>query len=275
MPTAKDIRLAPISGRDGDNLIRRLHYSGKVVNNSFLHLGVFLDGKLEGAIQIGHSMDKGKLITLVRDTPWNGFAEINRMAFSERLPRNSESRAIGIAMRTLRQRAPHLQWIISFADATCCGDGTIYRASGFVLSGITKNSTLLIMPDGSRIANLTLTANWNIPQVAELSRKLGAEHRYRPISEWLALGAKWAPGFQLRYLYFLDPTARDRLTVPILPFSTIDEIGAAMYRGQARDKQAMAGHHPAQRRGSTDHRAPTTDDQKGRQSGGPSEVVAA
>jgi hypothetical protein len=42
------------------------------------------------------------------------------------------------------------------------------------------------------------------------------------------------PGFQLRYLYFLDPTAKDRLTVPILPYSAISEAGASMYKGKKR-----------------------------------------
>jgi hypothetical protein len=48
------------------------------------------------------------------------------------------------------------------------------------------------------------------------------------------LGIKLLPGFQLRYLYFLDPTARERLTVPILPFSEIEKRGAGMYKGQRR-----------------------------------------
>jgi hypothetical protein len=178
------------------------------------------------------------------------------MAFSDRLPRNSESRALAISMRLLRKRAPHMQWVVSFADATCCGDGTIYRAAGFALTGITKNDTIVIMPDGSRVANLVLTADWDTPMVANYCRAAGVEHRYRPLSEWMALGARLATGFQLRYLYFLDPTARDRLTVPILPFAAIKDAGAGMYRGEARDKQAMAGHHPEQRRGSADHRAP-------------------
>jgi len=48
--------------------------------------------------------------------------------------------------------------------------------------------------------------------------------------------AGWKPklGFQLRYIYFLDPTARERLTVPIIPFSEIDRRGAGMYRGKPR-----------------------------------------
>jgi hypothetical protein len=46
------------------------------------------------------------------------------------------------------------------------------------------------------------------------------------------VGAKPIPGFQLRYMYFIDPACRDKLTVPIIPFSKIDELGAGMYRGE-------------------------------------------
>src|SRR5574343_86138 len=126
--SAKDIRVAPISAADAAALVRRVHYSGKIVNNSQLHLGVFLGGRLEGAMQFGPSLDKRKIQGLVRDTGWNDFLELNRMAFSERLPRNSESRAIAVAMRLIRAHYPHIEWVVSFADGTQCGDGTIYRA---------------------------------------------------------------------------------------------------------------------------------------------------
>lgn len=39
-------------------------------------------------------------------------------------------------------------------------------------------------------------------------------------------------GFQLRYIYFIDKKWRKRLTVPEIPFSEIDRIGAGMYKGQ-------------------------------------------
>jgi hypothetical protein len=51
---------------------------------------------------------------------------------------------------------------------------------------------------------------------------------------YIEAGAKPIPGYQLRYLYFIDPTARERLTVPILPFSEINRRGAGMYRGEPR-----------------------------------------
>ena len=46
------------------------------------------------------------------------------------------------------------------------------------------------------------------------------------------IGAKAIPGFQLKYVYFLNESAKKRLTVPILPFSKIDEMGAGMYKGK-------------------------------------------
>lgn len=39
-------------------------------------------------------------------------------------------------------------------------------------------------------------------------------------------------GYQLRYIYFIDKSYREKLTVPEIPFSKIDEIGAGMYKGQ-------------------------------------------
>lgn len=40
------------------------------------------------------------------------------------------------------------------------------------------------------------------------------------------------PGYMFRYIYFIDKTWRNRLTVPVLPFSKIDELHAGMYKGE-------------------------------------------
>lgn len=37
-------------------------------------------------------------------------------------------------------------------------------------------------------------------------------------------------GFQLRYVCLIDKKCK--ITVPIIPFSKIDEVGAGMYRGE-------------------------------------------
>ncbi|MBR1034522.1 hypothetical protein [Bradyrhizobium liaoningense] len=67
MGQAKEIRVAPIAKKDADALITRLHYSHKTVNNSFLSLGVFWNGRLEGAMTFGPSMDKSNIQGLARD----------------------------------------------------------------------------------------------------------------------------------------------------------------------------------------------------------------
>ena len=148
MASAKDLIVKPISASDANRIVKSLHYSGKVVQNSQLHLGVFLNGRCGGAMQFGPSLDKRKIQGLVKGTLWNEFIELNRMAFADWLPRNSESRCIGYAMRWIRKTYPHIKWVVSFADGTQCGDGTIYRASGFVLTGIKENDQIWEAPSG-------------------------------------------------------------------------------------------------------------------------------
>lgn len=219
MAKASDIRCEVIARADANRIVRAIHYSGKVVNNSQLHIGVFLGDKCGGALQLGPSMDKRKVLPLVRGTGWNEMIELNRMAFADWLPRNSESRALGWTLRFLRRTYPHLKWVLTFADGTQCGDGTIYRAAGFVLTGIGKNKTILKMPDGSVVALLTMTSTKH--HVLAAGGSAG-----RPA------GAVLLPGFQLRYVYFLRHEERSNLTVPELPFGEIAARGASMYRGQ-------------------------------------------
>lgn len=229
MPEAKDLRVAPISSHDGNALIRKLHYSHKVVMNSQLHLGVFLGTRLEGAMQFGPSLDRRKLIGLVDGTGWNGFLELNRLAFSDNLPRNSESRALGVAMRLIRREYPWIDWVVSFADGTQCGDGTIYRASGFLLTRIKPNTTLWQGPDGTIISNVGERTSMRKIQAtaARTNYRGGAD-----MDHYKAMGFKPLPGYQLRYIYFTNRAARARLTVPVLPFTEIGRAGAAMIRGQ-------------------------------------------
>lgn len=65
---------------------------------------------------------------------------------------------------------------------------------------------------------------------------------------------EWTPGQERPKVgadetanYFLNPAARERLTVPVLPFSKITEMNAGMYRGEkvTRGKEQDAGHPPA------------------------------
>ena len=234
MGRAKEIEIKVIPSKYGNDFIRTHHYSHKCVNNSCLHFGAFLDGRLHGVLSYGPSLDKSKIIGLVRDTGWHEFLELNRMAFDDYLPRNSESYCIGKTIRLIKKNAPQIKWIISFADGCSCGDGTIYRASNFVLTGIKENKNLCELPGGEKIHKIALESSKDSPR-PELGGKsyydiTGGKYDFKKYVEYT--GAKILTGYQLRYIYFIDKTARDRLTVPIIPFSEIDKYGAGMYKGE-------------------------------------------
>ena len=243
MGRAKEIIVKVIPSSIANAFVKKNHYSGKVANNSSLHFGCFLDGNLHGVLSFGSPLDKSKVLPLVesqlktKNEKWNEMLELNRMAFDDYLPKNSESRCIAISIKLIKKNAPHIKWILSFSDGTQCGDGTIYRASGFYLTQIKNSQNDL----------------WELPlELSHLSKGKPTVHRITIqcgtslISKWVMNkygkfnvqlnqlqkdnGGKLQSGNQLRYIYLIDKTCK--ITVPILPFSKIDEMGAGMYKGE-------------------------------------------
>ena len=212
MGRAKEIIVKVIPSKIANDFVKKHHYSRKVVSNSQLHFGVFLNNELHGVMSYGPSLDKSKIQPLVKNTKWNEFIELNRMAFDDYLPKNSESRCIAYSIKLIKKNAPQIKWIISFADGCQCGDGTIYRASNFKLTGIKRNTTIMINEKGDIKTDIYFNIN---PQLKEIKKT------YKPLD-----------GYQLRYIYFIDKDKEKDLTVPILPFSKIDELNAGMYKGE-------------------------------------------
>lgn len=210
MGRAKEIIVKVIPSKIANEFVKKHHYSGKVVPNSTLHFGCFLDNKLHGVMQYGSSINKKGTINLVEGTGWNEFIELNRMAFDDYLPKYSESRCIAISIKLIKKNAPQIKWIISFADGTQCGDGTIYRASGFKLVGIVDNTALRMNPETGEAMHVI--------QAHHL--KMSSEFR------------NWKPfkGKQLKYIYLIDKSMQ--ITKEVLPFSEIDKQGAGMYKGE-------------------------------------------
>ncbi len=221
MGRAKEIIVKVIPSKIANEFVKQNHYSGKVVPNSTLHFGCFLDNKLHGVMQYGPSINKKGTINLVEGTGWNEFIELNRMAFDDYLPKYSESRCIAISIKLIKKNAPQIKWIISFADGTQCGDGTIYRASGFKLVGVAKNAGICKLNNEvvhiKRTYDLGLTSSFlkksDIPKLEKQGYKV-----------------EMLKGYQLKYVYLIDK--RMTITKDILPFSEIDKQGAGMYKGK-------------------------------------------
>ena len=225
MGRAKEIVVKVIPAKVANEFVKKHHYSGKVVNNSSLHFGCFLDERLHGVMSYGSPLDKSKVIKLVQPCLWNEMLELNRMAFDDYLPKNSESRCIAISIKLLKKNAPHIKWILSFSDGTQCGDGTIYRASGFMLTAIKQNDRLIQFDDGVITHGICLTMRGS-PFICKKYNPLQLTERQCFLNGLF----KYIKGYQLRYIYLIDKTCK--ITVPILPFSKIDEMGAGMYKGK-------------------------------------------
>lgn len=237
MGRAKEIQVKVIDSKSANAFVKKWHYSGKVVNNSKLHFGAFLDDKLHGVMSFGSPVAKKLVLGLVSDTNWNEMLELNRMAFDDYLPKNSESRCISIAIKLLKKNAPHIKRILSFSDGTQCGDGAIYRASGFKLTNIRETKDSWILPNGESYTAITMKLHGYMGGITkfvtkrEFDKHMGSSRtitRFIPLLE--QIGAKHKLGYQLRYIYLIDKSCK--IAVPILPFSKIDELGAGMYKGQ-------------------------------------------
>ncbi len=211
MGRAKEIIVKIIKSDVANKFVKKHHYSGKVVNLSNLHFGCFLDNKLHGVMSYGPPMDKRNVLNLVKtsnkgiNSKWNEMLELNRMAFDDYLPKYSESRCIAISIKLIKKNAPQIKWILSYSDGTQCGDGTIYRASGFKLTQINKNGTIYKLANGEVVAK-------------------------RGDSKYNFEGAKALKGFQNRYILIIDKKAT--LNCHDLDFSEIDKVGAGMYKGE-------------------------------------------
>lgn len=231
MGEALKIEIKPIDKPTADKIVKKYHYSGKVVQNSNLNFGVFYNGILLGAMQFGSPMVKDKLLTLVKDAKWGSVLELNRMAFSDALPRFGESRALSLAFKWIKKNAPQVEWIVSFADGTQCGHGTIYQASNFYLTQIKKNSSIILLPSGGTICEMSLrmTANADARGKGYKTARqyLDGEHK----------GWRYIDGYMYRYIYFLTKKAKKNFQGEFIPYSRIKEIGAEMVRGEWVDSQ--------------------------------------
>lgn len=210
MGDARRIVVGECTRAEADALVRAHHYSGAVRAQSRLHLGVWLDGVLLGAMQWGPPLDQRMVLGIVPGTRWDGVIELHRMAFAPELPRNAESRALGMVLRAMRRSAPWIEWALTYADGGRSGTGVIYRASGWLLTGATRGATFWRAPDGRTVSTFGL-------------RDPGAmRDRYgltdaRPTT-LRAAGFEPMTCTQYRYIFPLQPGVRERIAVPVLPY---------------------------------------------------------
>lgn len=136
-------------------LIKKLHYSGKCVSNSKLHLGIFdcEYNMLVGGLQYGPPMNGIKTSKKISDTH-NNMMELNRMVIKDSEPRNSESQAISLCNKWLRANTD-LDYILSFSDGKENNCGYIYQATNWIYIGYRVSDSFYDL-DGNIVHSVTI-----------------------------------------------------------------------------------------------------------------------
>lgn len=183
-------------------VIETHHYSHKTTKNVWKSFGVFYEGKLEGAMQLGYGI-RPKLKKHMFDGPPEAVREFDRMWLSDLLPPNSESAVIGGLVRYLRARYPEVAVLITYADGIRGKVGTIYQATNATYIGAIAGE-FYFLPSGEAVHPVTMW-HWH-------------KTRKREVLARLYPGIRHVRGDQHRYLYFLDRSWRARLKMPTQPY---------------------------------------------------------
>lgn len=74
-----DFYVAQIPCATARAVIIEHHYSHRVVNNSYLHLGVYREGAFVGVLQWGYALNPARAGKIVEGTVQGQYMELNRM----------------------------------------------------------------------------------------------------------------------------------------------------------------------------------------------------
>jgi len=230
----KDIVIKLIAKKAADRVIKKYHYSGKGTNSQ-LSFGIFYDERLLGAAQFGPSIDKrrmGKNLGI----GMNESLELNRLAISDKLGKNAESRVLGICLRMIKKQYPFIRCVVSFADACQCGDGTIYRASNFKLHSFKKNRHLLELSEEA----LKMVRKY-IPKAEKIIANKSLDNHKTPTGgpmsgEVKRLGATPLIGYQMKYIYFFDKELEKKFN--FVEFKDIPQ-DIKMYKGEKVERDGQ------------------------------------
>jgi len=197
------------------------HYSGTVAKASFVHLGVYMDGRHVGVLQFGPALNPASGGGVVSDCKRDEWLELNRMWLDDSAPRNSESRALSYALKLLKRRMPALTWIQSFADERAGGRlGVVYQACSALYLG--EHLTEFVEFEGRAYHRMAWTASY------EWMRREGrCSPDWPRVKRAVEAGELTPQAFrQFRYFFPLKRSVIKRLKMPVLPYPKPECVGA-------------------------------------------------
>lgn len=200
LPRALIVRTLPpaVAG----DLFVRFHYLRSAPAGVKLTFGVFAGERLAGAV----ALNAGPINAhrLVEGALREDCLCLARLWLADDLPRNSESRVLGLVVRLLR-RHTNVKFLVSYADPAAGHVGTIYQAAGWLYTGVSEAQPLMAIGDGPPRHTRSIAS--------ALGTHSAAHFRRQGLAVRLV-----ATTPKHRYLMFVDPAWRNRLRSPVLPY---------------------------------------------------------
>lgn len=230
--------VAPINSSKANKFTCYYHYSHIGFKKAKLNLGIFdnATNKLVGVQQWGCSAQEGiRLDRYVKEPiTTDEYYELNRFCMADSEGRNSESQAIALGIKWIKQFQPHIRLLVSYAGRKEGNYGYIYQASNWEYLGYFISSGFWIL-DGQEIHQITVWYRYQHSDYTDLPLIEALKYMYHSVIQ------TWTK--QFIYIQRLDPT----LTVasPILPYpkptmfpivDNIKEYKNEPYISQERDK---------------------------------------
>ncbi len=194
-PALHSIRIAPIKFNVAKRVLVKHHYLHSMPGGTQSSLGAFVEDRLLGVLTLG--VGPSNAHRLVEKAAPTDCVTLTRLWLSDELPKNSESRVLGIALRSLGS-ATSFKFVATYADPNVEHVGTIYQATNWIYIGESQAMPLLDFGDG--VGRHTRS----------VARKYGT-HSLKYLRKHGLTVKKIPQARKHRYIYFLDRTWRNRL----------------------------------------------------------------
>ena len=202
----KDFQVKEIEKDLANKTIIKNHYSRKIYNATYLHLGVFINNEFMGVLQYGYAMNPASCGSVVTGTEMNQYLELNRMWLDDKAERNSESKAISYSIKYIKGKLKTIKWIQSFADERCGGLGIVYQACSFRYYG--EHTSSFWEWDNEVFHNIQMTVKKGTKRYTKRVHELQT-NKDKAIKHDLR---------QFRYIKFLDKSWVKKCTKKELPY---------------------------------------------------------
>lgn len=194
-----NFKVIEMDRKKANEIIIKNHYSHKIYNATYIHLGVWVENELLGVLQYGYAMNPASQASVVADTKIDEYLELNRMWLDDKLPRNSESKAISYSIKYIKRKFKgKIKWIQSFADERCGGFGIVYQACNFNYYG--EHTSDFWEFDGVVYHNIQMTVLEGTKRYSEEVERL---QKNKDKAKKLSLR-------QFRYLFFIDKRYKEK-----------------------------------------------------------------